>query len=271
MRKLLLLPTLVSPLLAGCGGGGADDDTPPPDGYVRIEGTVLDASGAAVADAQARLPSTLGTWTAATDASGRFRLEARASDFANVNPVMLQVVRDGYRPLPVYFAGLNAGVTYQVPAGGAQTLQKLSASEYIPKNSLGLWHVGNDYYGGEANSQLQTKTAGTGLVFTVTPWTPELKAAHKSATVEFVARGVQTIKCPGTQFGLAAGDFLSVPPLGDSDPTGGFSKYRFSIDVQGVAAGRELLFFVRSGSCIGTSAGDIDDFEFSNVVVTFGP
>jgi hypothetical protein len=266
MRKLLALSSVASVLLAGCGGGGEADTSTPPEGFVRIEGTLVDADGAAVAQAQTRLPSRNGVWVATSDTSGHFRLEARASDFEGVSPVMVQVVRDGYRPLPLYFSTLSTGTTYQVPTGGQQALHKLAAHQYIPKNSVGLWHIGDDGFDGSANSQLQTKSVDVGLVFSVAAWTPELRSLYKSATLEFVARGVQTVKCPGTQFGLAAGNFLSAPPIADSDPSGGFTRYRLAVDVQSVPLGADLVFFARSGRC----PSDIDDLEFSDIVVSFG-
>jgi hypothetical protein len=137
----------------------------------------------------------------------------------------------------------------------------------VPKNSAGLWHVGNDLYGGAVNSQLQTSSRGDGLVFEVNTWTADLKAKYRSVTLQFSARGVDPQSCRDA-FGLGAGSVAPFQYITGSDPNGNFTNYRLTLDVSTIAIGTPVVVFARSGACLGSS-DPLDDFEFTEVLLTF--
>ena len=260
-------------VLAACGGGGSadtPDSTALAEGFARFAGTVTDATGAPLADAELRLPfaNSVG-WGGQTDAAGHYSFDAKASDYAGVSPVAMTVNKAGYRPRTVYYASVAPSTAYTFTSDATTSPVKLKPEEVIPKGSTGLWHVGNDIYGGAINSQLQTASRGTGLAFEIGPWSATMKAQYRTATVEFVARGVNAPDCKSL-VGIAAGAAAPFQYLAGSDPNGGFSRYRLTLDVSTVATDAMLTAIVKSGDCPGSPSDLYDDFEFSELIVTFG-
>lgn len=265
--------------LAACGGADDPGATPgaaqqPATGFALIKGQLTDANGAAVGQAKVYMPFGRDqAWGADTDAEGRFTFQAKASDFAGVSPVALVIDKPGYRPRSLYVQSVQAGATYQVPTGAASAPVALAPGEYVPQGLYGLLHVGDDSFGGSANSQLQTRSRGRIVDFGVVTWTEDLKARYRQAVVEFAGRGIEGSQCTN-QVGLAAFDpsaGVAIPRYanpGNSDSAGGFTRFAVQLDVTAFPAGTPIRFVVISGQC---PRGDLDDQEITDVVVRFIP
>ena len=264
--------------LAACGGADDPDASAtatqqPASGFALIRGQLVDSGGAALAQAKVYLPFGRDqAWGADTDAEGRFTFQARASDFAGVSPVALVIDKPGYRRRSLYLQSVQAGATYPVPTGAASAPVALVPGEYLPQGLYGLLHVGDDSFGGSANSQLQTRSRGRIVDFGVVTWSDDLKARYRQAIVEFAGRGLQGSQCT-TQVGLAAFDpaaGVAIPRYanpGDSDAGGGFTRFGLRLDVSGFSAGTPIRFVVVAGQC----ARDLDDLEITDVVIRFVP
>lgn len=271
-RRYQLLPLVVSVLsLISCGGGGSagpdsiPSNTQPAAGFARITGQVLDGNNAPVAGAEVSLPfGKAQAWTGKTDAGGNYSFDARASDFANVKPVAMIISKDGYLPRTVYYASIVAGAGYTFKSDAQTASVPLGANQVVP--TTGLWHLGDDNFSGSINSQLQMSSVGKLVDFPLANWSAAQATAYKTARIQLVARGVQ---CSGTTFGLATianGGISRYYPAGKSDANGNFTNYDFSLDVTGFPVGAAIRFVAISGAC---STTDADDFEFTQVIVTF--
>jgi hypothetical protein len=259
--------------LAACGGGGSADASDPTvlaDGFSRFAGTVTDETGAPLAGAEVRLPfaNSVG-WGGQTDAAGHYSFDAKASDYAGVSPVAMTINKDGYRPRTVLYAGVAPSTAYSFTSDTTTSPAKLKPEQVVPIGSSGLSHVGNDMYGGAINSQLQTASRGTGLAFEIGPWSATMKSQYRTATIEFIARGVDGLECKNL-VGIAAGAAAPFQYIAGSDSSGGFSRYRLTLDVSNIAADAVLTAVVKSGDCPGSPSDLYDDFEFSELLVTYG-
>lgn len=279
-RDHLSLPARLASLLLGlslvaCGGGGDSGTTEqqPAAGYALVQGRLTDTTGTALANAQVYMPfGNNQAWGADTDAQGNFSFQARATDFANVNPVALVINKPGFRPRTLYFAGVQAGARYEVPTDSSTAAVPLANGEYVPVGLVGLVHVGDASFDGSINSQLQTDSRGRLADFEVLTWTAELKARYSQAVVEFVGRGVQGLICT-TQVGLAAFSPVAGVGLqryanpGNSDANGGFTRFALRLNVADFPVGTPVRFVAIAGQC----SNDLDDLELAEVVVRFVP
>lgn len=245
---------------------------PPPAGYARFAGIINDASGLPLPGFTVAVPFGADqAWQGTTDANGHYDFVALASDFEGVRPVVMVVYKDRYLPRTFYYERVEAGNVLTLTTTAASAPRPLQVNEFVP--TYGLWHVGDEAYSGAVNSRLQMATFGLGIGFRVTPWSAQLAQQYRNATLEFAARGIEGSGCPGDAAGLYArgGTQLDASArLGDSDPNGGFSRYRLTVPIPSVPTGTDLMFGVVSGSC--PSTGDAgDDFEFTDVLVTLSP
>ena len=271
-KKQLVL-VLASAVLAGCGSSTEptkQSDTPPPipAGFARFEGTIRDPGGAALATADVVVPfGARQAWGGSTDAQGHYRFDARVSDYAGVNPVAMIVHKDGYLPRTFYYGKLQEGATFTLTTDASNAPRALAANEFVPANAYLLWHVGDDSFSGSSNSQLQVATSGTSLGFPIVTWSPQLSQQYHTATIQLVARGVQTSLCPNNLMGVyvEGGALTAAVHPSDSDPNGGFTRYRFTVALPSISSGARLMFGVISGP---SSSGDRDDFEIAEVLVT---
>jgi len=273
--QALALACSLAVTLAACGGEDdsrpSSDELQPAAGHAVVQGQLTDSGGAPLAGAQVLAPFGNGqAWGGDTDAQGKFAFQARAADFTGVDPVAVVIHKPGYRPTTVYFAGLQQGARYVVPANASTSPRALAAGEYTAQGLVGLWHLGDDSFSGSANSRLQTGTRGRLADFEITTWTAEHKAAYSQAVVEFVGRGIQGLTCT-TQFGLAAVGAnigAGIPRYanpGDSDSNGGFTRFALRLNVADFPVGAQVRMVAIAGNC----AGDLDDFEFTEAVVRF--
>lgn len=245
----------------------ADDIVgPPPAGSARISGTIRDSDGTSVPDASILIPFGDGlAYTVNTDGRGRFSMLVPAADFAGVSPVIVFAIKDGYRPLAAWYESLEDGRSYNFNSTEVGGLTTLGPGEYVPAGLATLVHVGDDSYGGEINSQLQVVSRGISVGYKITTWTSELAATATSATVRFLARGVQADVCPLTQ--VALGSPLEYVPvfLQKSAADGGFTGYTVTMNLPSIQVGMDIALFVASGWCM----NEYDDFEVAAVSITF--
>lgn len=275
MRPIHLFSVVTLVVAGACSSAtepssSGDQEPAIPSGFARFEGTIDDIAGAALAGAQVFVPfGQRQAWGSTTDAAGHYRFDARASDFASVSPVAMIVYKDGYLPRAYYYTRVQEGARFTLTTDATNAPRVLAANEFVPQNAYGLWHAGDDAFSGDANSQLQVATSGTNLGFPIVQWTSQLAQEYHSATVQFVARGIQSSLCPDDRVGIYAegSPLTSAVRPSDSDASGGFTLYRFTVPMPTITAGTELSFGVISGGCPG--AGGMDDFEFAQVLVTF--
>lgn len=270
-RPIILLASLV---LAACSSSTEptkQSDTAPPiaAGFARFEGTIHDVAGAAISSAEVLVPfGARQAWGGSTDAQGHYRFDAKVSDYAGVNPVAMVVHKDGYLPRTYYYPKLQEGATFGLTTDASNAPRPLAANEFVPVNAYSLWHVGDNVFTGSTNSQLQVAASGTSLGFPIVTWTSQLGQQYHTATIQLVARGVETSTCPGNLIGVYVdgGNLTSAFHPSDSDLNGNFTRYRFTVTLPTIAPGAWLMFGVISAPC---STGDkADDFEFAEVLVT---
>jgi hypothetical protein len=241
-----------------------------PTGFARFSGVIAEANGTPVAGANVRVPFGLNQfWGGDTDARGTYRFDARVSDYTGVNPVAMVVYKDRYLPRTFYYPALAAGSLQGLQTDGSAATRPLAANEFVPNGAHSLWHIGNASFGGSANSRLQMQTSAKSAGFPVAQWNAQMRGAYRSATITFVARGVQTTSCPSNRVGLYAetGTQTAYLAPSNSDANGGFTSYRMTVTLPAFADGR-LMFAAIAGTCGGT---DLDDWEFAQVLVAFNP
>jgi hypothetical protein len=262
--RIVLLATL-----AAC----EDVVAPIPDGSARLSGTMESSAGQAAAGVEVRLPFGLRRYyVTTTDSKGKFSLDFPVASFAGVSPVVVTTYAAGYRPAVFQYNGFSGGESYALNASGASALRPLAAGEFIPESSEGrLVHLGDASFGGEINSQLQTSTDGTFAVFKVATWTPTIAAAgYRNATIAFVARGMQSSRCPGNAVGFDNGsvaNFTAVRPS-DSPSSGDFARYTIRVPLPPMSTGNSLRVFMTTSTC---GSSDFDDFELGELLVSLVP
>ena len=272
-RYAAVAAVVLSLSVAGCDAetiAGLLDDGPP-EGYARITGTIKDVNGSAVSGATVMMPYGQNQyWGAETSSKGSFKFDARASDYVGVNPIAVIVYKDRYLPRTYYFTSVIAGGSLSVNPDASSATRALANNEFVPTNAYRLWHIGDDDFGGSANSQFQIAATGTSAGFPIMPWNAQTRAQYRSASISLVARGIQTTDCPGNRLGLYSsegGSGTAYTAPGNSDAGGGFSLYQFTVDLSGLTEGT-LSFAAIAGACGSTG---FDDWEFAQVLVTLNP
>ncbi|MEO6525467.1 MAG: carboxypeptidase-like regulatory domain-containing protein [Gemmatimonadaceae bacterium] len=274
---------LIAALIAVCIACAASDVTKPttpvtpdpvvdapPAGYALLSGRIMDANGNPVGGAGVFVPFGQNqNYGGTTDATGQYRFTARASDFAGVSPVAMVVYKERYLPRTYYYTSLTAGSRLTIPADPALAIRPLAPNEFIPGSAYNLWHIGDANFDGSANSRLQVSTFGKSIGFALTTWNAQMRAQYRTATITFVARGVQTRLCSANRVGIysevnGTGAWLSP---NDSDPNGAFTAYRVQVSLAAFPDG-PLFFGANAGLCSGS---DLDDWEFAQVLVTLNP
>jgi hypothetical protein len=266
-------------IVAACGGasvdgpsnsGGTKDpktSTEVPAGRAEISGTVTDVDGAPVTGAEVRLPFGTGAfYGTTTDSKGAYSFTAPTSDFGGVRPVAVTVYKDRYVPRTYLLVSLASGVRYAVSTSASDAPRLLAANEFAPTGEQVLWHVGDSRLSA-SNSEFQMSRMGTTAGFPITTWNAQTRSQYHTATITFIARGIQTSVCPGNRVTLysdTGAQTAFVEPV-DSDALGGFSSYRLTLPLPAFPDGR-LMFGVASGACAGSA--EADDWEFAQLLVT---
>lgn len=266
--------------LAGCGGGSSLDSTA--DGPVSLHGSVDVCAAAPGSAARVSVPYGEGQeYTATTNEDGSYSLELHTADFRGVDPVALSIEAENCQPENIYIENITGAVLEGTLNVAPKVMQDLGPAEFVvPPPWKPLTHLGNDVYGGPANSGLQVATTGLAAEQLVGVFTQELKDQYSKAYVEFDVRGMQTesLQCAteyANQIGLSASG-VSLEPIvktvqpGASSGDGRFSSFSIPIDLSDVPAGSTINFVASSGQC-NSGGADYDDFELTGVLVRLVP
>ena len=279
MKKFSAL-IISSVSLAACGGGYESEPT---DGIVSLHGTAKVCAAASNSNAKAKVSVPYGQdqgYDVTANADGTYVVAVDTSKFQGVNPVAITVQSDNCAPESIFIDNLKSGVRngrLDVPAA---TMRDLGPAEFvIPPPWRPLTHLGDDQYGGPANSKLQVATSGLATTQPLGVLTQQLKDQYKTARVEFSARGMQTesLQCAtlyDNKIGLSATGASSADAVvktvqpGASSGDGNFTRFSIPIDLADFPVGSTINFVASSGTC-NSGGTDRDDFELTAVVVRF--
>ena len=270
--------------LAACGGGSAPGESTAlssSDRVVSLHGRVNVCPAAGTAKAKVSLPYGDGQGpSVTTNPDGTFSLDINTANVKGVNPVALTIESDNCQPENIFVENLASQGRDGSIATPEKNLQNLGPAEFvIPPPWRPLTHLGDDVYGGPANSNLQVATMGPSTVQPLGVLTQDMKDKYRTARVEFSARGMQTesLQCATlykNQIGLSATTASSPDAVvrtvqpGASSGTGEFTRFSIPVDLADFPVGSTINFVASSGPC--ESGGkDIDDFELTSVLVRF--
>ena len=277
MKKLSVL-FFSSVSLAACGGGY---DAGPTDGIVSLYGTAKVCAAGSNAKTKVSVPYGQDQgYDVTTSADGSYVVSVDTAKFKGVNPVAITVQSENCAPESIFVDNLQGAVRKGRVDVPAAAMRDLAPAEFvIPPPWRPLTHLGDDQYGGTANSKLQVATSGLTTTQPLGVLTQQLKDQYKTAYVEFSARGMQTesMQC-ATQYdnkiGLTASSATSAEVItktvqpGASSADGNFTRFSIPIDLSDIPVGSTVNFFASSGNCL-SGGTDRDDFELTAVVVRF--
>lgn len=269
--------------LAGCGGGGGGGGSKSSGSAAPItaSGRVVEIDSRPIPGASAIMPyGDNKVWGGVSDANGNLNFQVRASDFKGIDPVVMIVSKDGYRPKTLFLPPVSSARNIDI---STVVLEGLAADEFVPRQSVGLWHLGDGKHSGSANSMFQVAAFGTSIAFEVTDWDQAKSDNYKRMTVAFVGRGVETaggvtsINCRAgydnrvSAFAVlnnvAHGESNQAP--GNSDASGNFTSYQLILNAEDFQVGSKVFVGFTSGACLDPAVSDFDDFEITEIVVTF--
>lgn len=245
---------LLMVLLSGCGAGGDEESSA--DSWIR-GGTVTDSAGKPIAGAQINVPLDK-MYSATTNENGQYVLSIPES-----------VSLPGFFAGTIHKQGYITRMTQFSYSGGQlnqsdsspQLTKSTDADIYFPIG-LTVVHLGDDNYGGSANSQLQVRTLGLAVSESAT-LTKEQLSKYKYLRISLYARGVETERCNKITFGNKSSqsqvqDFVATANDGSYTPV----SYRFTLS--SVSPG-EIAFTIFSGAKNCSNSGDHDDFEVTAI------
>jgi hypothetical protein len=285
MKKVYLAVAVCSALaLSACGGSGENAESAEvAHGPVTLHGKVEMCDAAPQSKARVILPyGEDQSYEATTDADGSFALTVDSANLDGVSPVALAVFdeADSCQPAEIFVDSAAEGVRTGRIDIPPKKLNDLRPAEFVMSaRARPLIHLGDDKYGGPANSRLQVASHGITVSNLVGTITQEFKDSYSTAYIEFSARGMQqeSQQC-ATQYenqlvlsatgpGAGAPIVKTVRPDASS-ATGEFTRYSIPIDLADFPADSSISFVASSGQCA-SGGTDYDDFELSNVLVRF--
>lgn len=273
-RLTCLLAALMTLLLAGCGGTEDVGDSSGPSWIT--QGQVLNTAGQPVSGATVAVLLNNARYATSTGADGGFKLSIpRSADFPRY--FAGSVSKEGLIPQPLLFTYENGQL---FTSSTSFKLAVKTDADVVVQESYVPHHLGDDSYGGAANSQLQVPTQGLSYIVDL-GIRPDQVAAYRTLTVSVLMRGVQTDYVSGTfpnpVLKLCNSIFLSPAVPGEeligpnhqfipsTDSAGGWTRLTFIYDLRrmGNVATTPVRLGIFSGrkGCFDTS-GDADDFEF---------
>lgn len=192
--------------------------------------------------------------TAITDVSGNYTIKLDSAYFNENENVtyLICAYKEGYRPS-----------TKTIKIGSANNysvdffINPIRANEVILEIEPNVHHLGDDGYGGIANSQFQKKTEGISFSKEFEISSSQYNN-YKKATLIFEAKSIQNYHNK-----LIINS--KVYELADSPSDGDYETYRIVLGKDVYHEGKNNLKII-SGH---RSDGDYDDFEFSNIILEF--
>ncbi len=249
--------------LAACGGGEQGVDGNP--AFV-TSGRWLDATGAPIPGAVAKVQLDK-EYSAVTGADGGFELKI-PQDYKYPEVFAGSISKPGYLPTPIFFTFIGSNRSSSVEGKSIQT-RATTVADVVYSSGIGVTHLGDDSFGGSANSQLQLAAVGTFWIdrFVLSA---EQKSKFKSLCIAMSARGVQSTSNEdliSLSRNGAPGSYL-VNVMSDSDTSGGYSQITTCFSIATFAANDTIQLQINSGNKRGS---DYDDFEFTNVLGVLKP
>jgi hypothetical protein len=272
-HRFALRLTTVASVLSAAGCDQVTGLIGPEQGWARVTGEIRDATNRYVAGATVSIPYGQGlSYSDVTDGGGRFSFDVQASDFTGISPVAVVVYKDRYLPKTYYFTSINDQDVFELKPDATDATRPLEANELVPQAAQSLWHIGDDDFNGASNSKLQVAATGTSAGYFIMDWTAQTRAQYHSATISLVGRGIDTSRygC-ANRFGVyvEAGGGTSYTAPGDSDANGGFSAYRFNVNLPATLKDGRLMFGAIAGTC--TGGNGYDDWEFAETLLQLNP
>lgn len=139
-----------------------------------------------------------------------------------------------------------------------QTIICEPAPSRVLVREAALHHLGDDYYGGSENSQLQIRTEG--LEYSYSFVLNEIPSSMPY--IRFYARGIQY----GTQIKING---ITVDRLADSDPQGDISRYRGQLTANPATVFRRGTNRLTIATVYDSSIDDWDDIEFCSLLLYY--
>lgn len=191
--------------------------------------------------------------TVVTDDLGNYGLAIDKIHFDDTPEAiyLIYAYHEGYRP-STRALKIDSEDLYQINF----TINPIQPNEVILEIEPQLHHLGDDNYSGSVNSQFQKNTEGIDFsrFFEISS---SLYSSFENATLTFEAKGIQI------GGNLRINDvYYSLP---SSPSGGGYETYTITLAKDAYHSGNNELSMFSEANVF----GDNDDFEFSNIVLTF--
>lgn len=220
-------------------------------------GQVIDTNKKPVANAQVSFISNHQYYAATTDSSGNFKLSFDKSNIPST--LTYWVTKTGYVP----FSG-NLKVTGSAVNVGEITLEQLNDRTVVVEIEPDVHHLGDGKFTGSINSQFQTPVSeGSSYQRSFNVSSTQMNST--GATLTFLAKGVN---CADK---LALNN-VQIATLGTSPSDGSYGTQTITVPIDKLVSGNNTLSLISvstGGSSCGGSNTDIDDFEFTNIILKF--
>lgn len=220
-------------------------------------GQVLSPNKQPVANAQVSFISNHQYYAATTDSSGNFKL---SFDKSNIPTTLTYwVTKTGYVP----FSG-NLTINGSAVNVGTINLEQLNDRTVVVEIEPDVHHLGNGKFTGSINSQFQIPVS-EGSSYQRSFNVSSTQMNSMGATLTFLAKGVN---CADK---LALNN-VQVATLNTSPSDGSYGTQTITVPINKLVNGKNTLSLISVGtggsSCVGSST-DIDDFEFTNIILKF--
>jgi hypothetical protein len=255
-----LLGLTLSLLTMACGGGS--DDSLDGEPIYFTEGRVTDSASAPISGAEVSVVLDTRKFAATTDGNGIYRLKL-PQNFSYPSSFVGVVKKSGYLPNLLYFG--SSGGKPTTSSSTSFTLATATDADVVFEKGLFVTHLGDDSFGGSANSQLQVPASGLAW-FDKFAYTAAMKSKYRTLCLSMTARGVQSQSSNNDLISVSADGApgtYAVQTLTDTDVAGGYSGLGNCFDVSRFLDGTPVQVQINSGTRNGS---DYDDFEFINVV-----
>ena len=262
----------------GGGGGGSGTTGGAPAQSLTASGQVTDAStGAAIPGAQVDIPLQASDPTGNSGTDGKYSVSLPNNGLPQF--LVATVNKANYLPGTLFFEYVNGQLQPLNTGSNDAALVPIQSKHVLFLNGLSVTHLGDDIFGGAANSQLQAplSTVGSGLLwdddsFTLTA---TQRTSYNFLTVTLYARGVESgtpkFYCDQIVLGNSidpTGKVTGATPqaLNVSAPDGSFTQISHTFPLTSLAADTVAHLQILSGKQCGNSASDSDDFEIVSII-----
>lgn len=262
-------------LLTACGGGGGGGSSAgggAPAQSLTASGQVTDASnGGFVSGAQVDMPLQASNPTGNSGTDGKFSLSLPNNGLPQF--LVATVNKDGYVPGTLFFKYVNGQLQPLNTGSNNAALVPLQNTDVLFLNGLSVTHLGDGYFDGTVNSQLQAPLSGLTWKDSFTLSSSQ-RTLYTALTVTLYARGIESgtpnFYCDQIVLGSSidpTGNVTGATPqaLHVSATDGSFTPISHTFPLNSLAADAAAHLQILSGKQCGNSASDYDDFEIVSV------